>query len=150
MATGGFHYYGNALKLAQEAIFGLRSDQVAGTIKAMLCTVSYVPNQDTHTSRADVTNEVSGTNYPAGGFTLDSGAATYDAATNEARITFADEVAANVTITGARVIVVYRARGGAASADELLGYVVEDGDVSLTAGTLTIDLPAVMGKMVAL
>ena len=40
------------------------------TIKVMLVTSTYTPNQDTHTKRSDVTNEVSGTGYTAGGATL--------------------------------------------------------------------------------
>ena len=41
------------------------------TIKVMLVTSAYVPNQDTHTERSDVTNEVTGTNQgsTAGGAT---------------------------------------------------------------------------------
>lgn len=40
--------------------------------KVMLCTSSYTPNQDTHNDKADITNEVSGTGYTAGGATLTS------------------------------------------------------------------------------
>ena len=39
------------------------------TFKAMLVTSSYTPNKDTHDFRDDVTNEVSGTGYTAGGAT---------------------------------------------------------------------------------
>jgi hypothetical protein len=37
------------------------------TFKAMLVTSSYTPNKDTHDKRDDVTNEVAGTGYTAGG-----------------------------------------------------------------------------------
>lgn len=112
------------------------------TFKVMICTSTYVPNQDTHEFRSSVTNEVapSGT-YVAGGLSLGSATVTYDAATNEVRITWADVSATSATITG-RVLVIYKARGGAASADELVCYGVESADVISTAGTFTIDLPS--------
>jgi len=37
------------------------------TIKVMLCTSSYTPDQDAHDFKDDVTNEVTGTGYTAGG-----------------------------------------------------------------------------------
>jgi len=77
----------------------------------MLCTSSYTPDLDTHDFRSDVTNEVTGTGYSAGGQAL-----------------------ASVTVT----YVVYRARGGASSADELLCYVDFGTDVSSTGGPFTI------------
>ena len=40
------------------------------TIKVMLVTSSYTPNIDSCTKRSDITNEVSGTGYTAGGKTL--------------------------------------------------------------------------------
>jgi len=39
-------------------------------IKVMMTTDAYVPNKDTHDFRDDVTNEVTGTGYPAGGNTV--------------------------------------------------------------------------------
>ena len=37
------------------------------TINVMLVTSTYTPDQDAHTKRSDITNEVSGTGYTAGG-----------------------------------------------------------------------------------
>jgi hypothetical protein len=37
------------------------------TIKVMLNTSTYVADQDVHAKRSDVTNEVTGTGYTAGG-----------------------------------------------------------------------------------
>jgi len=39
------------------------------TIRVMLVTSSYTENKDTHTKRSDVTNEITGTGYTAGGVT---------------------------------------------------------------------------------
>jgi hypothetical protein len=53
---------------------------LTGTAKAMLCTSTYTPNTDTHRFKSDVTNEVVGTGYTAGGTTLTTKSATYTAA----------------------------------------------------------------------
>lgn len=37
------------------------------TIKAMLCAAGYTPDLDAHDYKNDVTNEVTGTGYTAGG-----------------------------------------------------------------------------------
>ena len=47
-------------------------DTTADRFKAMLVTSSYSPNFGTHDFKADVTNEVSGTGYDAGGKSLSS------------------------------------------------------------------------------
>ena len=59
----------------------------AETHKTLLVTDSYTPNFDTHDFRNDITNEVTGTGYTAGGqaltateITLASGVLTFDAA----------------------------------------------------------------------
>ena len=44
-------------------------DYDTDTFKIMLVTSSYTPNKGTHTRRSDVTNEVTGTGYTAGGVT---------------------------------------------------------------------------------
>lgn len=112
------------------------------TFKVMLTTSTYTPDQDAHNFRDDVTNEVapSGT-YAAGGITLGSCTVSYDTASNEVRILWADVSATSATIT-ARHAIIYKSRGGAASADELIAYASESGDVTSTAGTFTIDMPA--------
>mgnify|MGYP000402675218 CR=1 FL=1 len=40
------------------------------TFYGMLVTSTYTPNKDTHTKRSDVTNEVTGTGYTAGGMAV--------------------------------------------------------------------------------
>lgn len=47
-------------------------DYLSDTIKVLLTTSSYAYNLDTHETKADVTNEVAGTGYSAGGATLAS------------------------------------------------------------------------------
>lgn len=50
------------------------------TIKAMLCAAGYTPDLDAHDYKNDVTNEVTGTGYTAGGATLASKTQTLTAA----------------------------------------------------------------------
>lgn len=51
-------------------------------IKCMIVTGSYTPNQNTHRFKSDVTNEVSGTGYTAGGNVMASGTVTMDGSGN--------------------------------------------------------------------
>jgi hypothetical protein len=53
-------------------------DFESDTIKVALVTDSYTPDQDSHDFFDDVTNEVSGTGYTAGGETLTSKSVTQD------------------------------------------------------------------------
>jgi hypothetical protein len=55
-------------------------DFLSDTIKCALTTVTYAENLDTHETFADITNEVTGTGYTAGGVTLGSKTITYTAA----------------------------------------------------------------------
>lgn len=115
-------------------------------LKLMLVTSAYIPNQNTHDFRDDLgATEVSGTGYTAGGATL-------------ATVTVNMDGSGNVTIdandpatwsqaaggfTNARRAVVYMARGGVSSADELVAYSADFGsDVGNAAADLTITLSA--------
>jgi hypothetical protein len=142
VATGTWHWYGKGLLNVLKGAVDLDTD----TFKVLLTTSSYTPDQDTHEFRSDVTNEAAGTGYTAGGATLSGVSLTYDAASNEVRLTWADATWSTATLT-ARTAVIYKSRGGASSADELVGYVTGDADVTSTAGTWTLDLPSVTLKI---
>jgi hypothetical protein len=106
------------------------------TFKVMLVTSSYTPNKDTHDKRDDVTNEVSGTGYTAGGVTT---ACTVTKSTANDRVTlgFAAVTWASSTIT-ARGAVIYASRGGASSDDELVCYVDFGANVSSSSATFSL------------
>lgn len=106
------------------------------TFKAMLVTSTYAPNKDTDTKRSNVTNEVSGTGYTAGGVTS-AVTVTKDTANDKVTIQFASVSWASSTIT-ARGCVYYKSRGGASSADELVAYDDFGADVSSTGGTFSV------------
>lgn len=106
------------------------------TFKVMLVTSSYVPNKDTHTKRSDVTNEATGTGYSSGG-TSSACTVTKDTANDKITIGFANVSWASSTITAAAAVI-YKSRGGASSADELVAYVDFGGDITSTADTFSV------------
>ena len=106
------------------------------TFKAMLVTSTYSPNKDTHDFRDDVTNEVTGTGYTAGGVTS-TVTVTKDTANDRVTIQFGAVSWATSTIT-ARGCVYYKSRGGASSADEIIAFVDFGSDVSSTSGTFSV------------
>ena len=107
------------------------------TFKMMLVTSSYTAAK-THTKRNAVTNEVSGTGYTAGGNAA-AATVTKDDTNSRVDITFSITSWTSSTIT-ARAGVIYKSRGGASSADELVGYVDFGSDVSSTAGTFSVTI----------
>ena len=111
-------------------------DADTDTFKALLVTSSYSPNKDTDLKRSAVTNEVSGTGYTAGGVTT-ACTVTKDTANDRVTLQFAAVSWATSTIT-ARALVIYKSRGGASSADELVAYNDFGSDVSSTAGTFSV------------
>ena len=106
------------------------------TFKVMLVTSSYTPNKDTDDKRNDVTNEASGTGYTAGGVTS-ACTVTKDTANDRVTLSFAAVSWSSSTIT-ARVAVIYKSRGGASSADELVAYNDFGSDVASASGTFSV------------
>lgn len=108
----------------------------ADTFKIMLVTASYAPNKDTHTKRSDVTNEMVGTGYTAAGKATVATVAL-DTANDKSTITFGSVNWTTATFL-ARAGVIYKSRGGASSADELVAYVDFGADIVSTADTFTV------------
>jgi hypothetical protein len=111
------------------------------TINVMLVTSSYTVDIDSHTKRSDITNEVVGAGYSSGGSALASKAVTVDNTDNEGVFDAADLAWTTSTIT-ARGAVLYKARGGASSADELICFIDFSTDKISTVGTFTIQWAA--------
>jgi hypothetical protein len=106
------------------------------TIKVMLTTSSYTENKDTHDRRDDVTNEVTGDGYTAGGATC-TVTVTKNTTTDQILYAFGTVDFDDSTIT-ARKAVYYKSRGGASSADELIAINDFGSDISSTGGTFTV------------
>ena len=105
------------------------------TFKMLLVTNSYTPSK-AHTKRSNVTNEVTGTGYTAGGNAC-SVSVSQDDTNNRVDLSFTVTNWTSATIT-ARAGIIYKSRGGASSADELVGYVDFGSDVSSTSGTFSV------------
>jgi hypothetical protein len=110
------------------------------TFKLMLVTSAYTPTK-THAKRSDITNEVTGTGYTAGGATLANVTVTQDNTNDLAKFDADDVSWATSTIT-ARGAVLYKARGGAASADELVKYFDFGSDQSSVGAAFTVQFNA--------
>ena len=80
------------------------------TVKVALVTSSYTPDQDAHDFFDDVTNEVVGTGYSAGGASLANKSVTQDNTDNEGVFDADDVTWSSSTIT-ARGAVVYKSTG---------------------------------------
>lgn len=116
------------------------------TVKLMLVTSAYTPNQNTHDFRDDLgATEVSGTGYTAGGNTLSTVTVSLDGSGNvtiDANDPAAWAQSAGGFTNGRRAII-YVSRGGASSADELIAYSDDFGaDLGNAAASLTLTLNA--------
>lgn len=109
--------------------------QSGSTYKMMLVTSSYTPNKD-HSKRSDITNEITGTGYTAGGSTC-TVTVTKDDTNDRVSVSIGSVSWPTATLT-ARRAVVYRSRGGASSADELVACIDFLGDVTSTGGTFSV------------
>lgn len=112
-------------------------DMDTDTLNVLLVTSTYTPSQGSHAKRSDITNEVTGTGYTAGGVALASKTMTADTTNHRGVFDAADSSWTTATIT-ARAAVIYKARGGASSADELVAYIDFGGNITATAGTFLI------------
>lgn len=107
------------------------------TFYAMLVTSSYAESKDGHLKRADVTNEVSGAGYTAGGVAV-TVTVTKDLANDRIDISLGGFTLSSSTIT-ARKAVYYKRRGGASSADELVGVNDFGADVVSSSGNFVVN-----------
>ena len=106
------------------------------TIKCALVTSTYTPNIDTDTKWSNVTNEVSGTGYTAGGQTLASVTVTQDNTNNRGVVDATDVTWSTATIT-ARAAVLYKSTG-TASTSPLICYIDFGSDQTSSGGNFVI------------
>jgi len=125
--------YNNALWEAAKGNIDFDTD----TFYGMLVTSSYAPNKDTDNRRDDVTNEITGTGYTAGGAAATVTIAAIDTTNDRIEVTLGALSWATSTLT-ARGCVYYKHRGGASSADELIAYIDFGSDISSMGGTFAL------------
>lgn len=137
-------FYGNGLKGLMNGSIDLDTD----TIKVALVTATYTPDPDTHDFFDDITNEVSGTGYTAGGATLANVSLTVDTTNNRVYLDADDTTWASSTITNARYAIVYKSTG-TASSSRLVCYVDLGGNKSTTGDTFYIQWAAAASGAIA-
>jgi hypothetical protein len=130
-ATG--RWYGQALL---KALTG-EINYLADDIYVMLATSAYLPNQDTHVYKSDVSGEVTGAGYTAGGVLLAGKTLTYDPVVNTTRLDATDVTWPSSTIT-ARYAIVYDSTPATDAARPLLGYVDFETDRVTVSNTFLI------------
>ncbi|HDH51211.1 MAG TPA: hypothetical protein ENH31_00305 [Nitrospirae bacterium] len=111
-------------------------DLVNDTIKVMLVISAYVPDQDLHDFKDDITDEVVGTGYTAGGAALANKTVTQDNTDDEGVFNADDVTWPDSTIT-ARGAVVYKDTGTPATSP-VLCYIDFGADKSSNAGNFVI------------
>jgi|SRR5215207_454880 len=121
-------------------------DYDTDVFKISLHTSTYAPDQDAHDFFNDVTNEVSGTGYTAGGATTTVTVAAYDGTNNRTVVTFGAVSWPTSTIT-ARYAVCRKARGGASSADELVFVIDFVTDKSSSGGAFDISASTITRQL---
>jgi len=110
------------------------------TIKVALVTSSYTPDVDNHDYFDDITNEVTGTGYTAGGATLTSKAVNQDNTNDRAEADSADVTWSTATLTAAGAIV-YKSTGNAATSP-LIAYMDLGGDQTSSASDFKLTVNA--------
>jgi len=119
-------------------------DWITNAIKMLLLANTYVfneTNKDDDVWRSDLTGEVTGTNYTAGGAAVgNSGtrSVVVDTTTNKVQLKAPAVEFLNVTITGIRNAVVYKDTG-VPSTSPLIGCIDFGGDQSVNATTFSVD-----------
>jgi hypothetical protein len=126
--------YGLAIKsLANKEI-----DWDTDTVKAVLCSATYTPDQDAHQYASSLTNELAGGGY--GRVTLTGKATTYTGGTNTHMLDAADF--AFTGLTGTFRYLIYLIDTGTAGTSPLVAYVDFGADQTATAQDVNVTLDA--------
>lgn len=135
MATGTGKWYGQVLGGA----FNKEIDLIGtpDTLKVTLHTSTYAPDLDNHDFQNDLTNEVAGTGYTAGGKTLTTVSFAYTAGTNTWKLD-ADDVSWTGSTITARYAVVADTTPASSAANRLLVLVDFGTDVISSGGNFDI------------
>jgi hypothetical protein len=102
--------------------------------KVLLVTAAYTPDKLAHTKRSDITGEVTGTGYTAGGAAVTIVIDATAADVTDIELGGATWPLSTISAAGA----VYYDSRGAAEDDDLVCYVDFGGTISSMAGTFTL------------
>lgn len=132
MASANFRNFTRNLALGRH-VFG------TDTLKVIL--VSSIPsetNLDSWVSRADVTNEITGTGYSAGGIAQAYALDALDTANNRQPITLTNIASGWTAATFSAVGAIIFKNSGTASTDYLMSFVDFGGTVSCSSGSYSV------------
>ena len=121
---------------AKAELFKGSIDCLNDTLKVALVTSSYIPSASSHTYYSDITNEVSGTGYTAGGATLTNVSVSKDDIDAEGVLDADDVTWSSSTIT-ARGAVIYK-DSGVASTSPLICYIDFGSDKASSASNFVL------------
>jgi hypothetical protein len=111
---------------------------LTATVKMLLTTSAYTPNQDTHEFLTDITNEVAnGNGYTTGGKTVTGLSVAYDTVNNRVSFSF-DPVVWSASSFTARIAVLYVSTG-VAGTSPLLAWEDAGADQVSLNGTQTVN-----------
>jgi hypothetical protein len=137
MPTATGKLFGNGL------LFLLNGAVVWGTddIYLALARTAYALDIDAHDFWIDVNaaDEVTGTNWPAGGVQADGEALSLVTANNDVELDITDESTATVTLSDGKDLIVYTRTPGTDATRELVGYAEFDTALAPAGGTLLLD-----------
>ena len=136
MPTATGKLYGNGL------LNLLDGDVTWGTddVYLALAATAYALNIDTHDFWNDVVaNEITGTNWPAGGVQADGEALSLVTANNDVEFDITDESTASVTLSDGKDLIVYSRTNASDATRELIGYGEFDTALAPAGGTLDLD-----------
>ena len=121
-----------------QSAFNKEIDIDSDTIKAMLCTSTYIPDQDVHRYKSDVTGEVAaGNGYATNGATVTGVTVSYNSSTNTLSFTGANLSWPNSTFV-CRYLVLYDSSPSTDATRPLIGYVDFGQDMNPVNGTLSV------------
>lgn len=103
----------NSLK--KKLLDGSNINFVSDTIKVALFTTSFVPNIDTQAVFSDLSNELVGTGYTAGGAALGNKTVTQDNTGDDAYFDADDSTWATATFANVQYAVIYKSTGVAST-----------------------------------
>ncbi len=133
MAVTAFLYDNFPLNCMEKLVSDMSA--AATSIKVALCTSTYTPNQAIHSTYNDITNEITGTGYTAGGVALSNKAVT--TATRVTTFDADDASWTNSTLT-ARYAIIYDDTTAGATNKKLIGYINFGQDYTSSAATFSL------------
>ncbi|HEY8881943.1 MAG TPA: hypothetical protein VIM47_00935 [Dermatophilaceae bacterium] len=133
--------------LAIKSLANKEIDWDTDTVKAVLCSATYTPDQDAHQYASSLTNELAGGGYAR--VTLAGKTTTYTAGTNTHMLDAADF--SFPALTGTFRYLIYLIDTGVAGTSPLVAYVDFGADQTATAQdvNITLDAAGVVSVVVA-